>query len=468
MTAPKSPLAFHVMTKPIGPICNLDCRYCFYLQKEDLFPGNRRWAMSDEVLERYIRDYIAAQEVPEVNFAWQGGEPTLLGVRFFRKVVELQRKHARGKRITNAIQTNGTLLDDEWCSFLHDHEFLVGLSLDGPRELHDAYRRDKRDRPSFDRVMRGLELMQKHRVEFNTLTVVNRLNAHHPLEVYRFLKEAGSRFLQFIPLVERLPPSAKPVTEDSDPPDGEGRRPRRPKPGHVLAGPPDVDDDLAAPRVTDWSVEAEQFGIFLCAIYDEWVRNDVARVFVQIFDTALGIWAGAGASLCVFAETCGRGMALEHNGDLYACDHYVYPEHRLGNIMEQNIRTMVISPKQTAFGDAKRDSLPAHCRSCEVLFACRGECPKHRFCRTPDGEPGLNYLCPSYKRFFNHIDRDMRLMTQLLEAQRAPAEIMGMYAMADRRGGASPIPVANRAVGRNAPCPCGSGRKYKHCCLKQT
>ncbi|NLI00638.1 MAG: anaerobic sulfatase maturase [Chthonomonadales bacterium] len=455
MNQPAGPLAFHIMTKPIGPICNLDCRYCFYLQKEDLYPGNRRWAMSDEVLERYIRDYIAAQEVPEVNFAWQGGEPTLLGVRFFRKAVELQKRHARGKRISNAIQTNGTLLDDEWCRFLHDNDFLVGLSLDGPRDLHDAYRRDKRDRPSFDRVMRGLELMQKHRVEFNTLTVVNRLNAHHPLEVYRFLKQAGSRFLQFIPLVERMPPEA--VAEPAPS-------------GHALAGPPDLDDDTRAPRVTEWSVEAEQFGVFLCAIYDEWVRNDVARVFVQIFDTALGIWAGAGASLCVFAETCGRGLAIEHNGDLYACDHYVYPEHRLGNVMEVGIKDMVLSRQQLAFGEAKRDTLPAYCRSCEVLFACRGECPKHRFVRTPDGEPGLNYLCPSYKRFFKHIDRDMRLMTQLLQANRAPAEIMSMYAHARAPhvvGPSQNAAVVRHAPGRNDPCPCGSGRKFKQCCLNR-
>jgi uncharacterized protein len=454
------PLAFHVMTKPIGPICNLDCRYCFYLQKEDLYPGNRRWAMADDVLERYIRDYIAAQEVPEVNFAWQGGEPTLLGVRFFRKVIELQRKHARGKRITNAIQTNGTLLDEEWCRFLHDHEFLVGLSLDGPREMHDAYRRDKRDHPSFDAVMRGLELMQKHRVEFNTLTVVNRINSHHPLEVYRFLKEAGSRFLQFIPLVERLPEDAGEAQADAP---------------HALAGPPRLQGD-ERDRVTPWSVEPEQFGVFLCAIYDEWVRHDVARVFVQIFDTALGIWAGAGASLCVFAETCGRGMALEHNGDLYACDHYVYPEHRLGNVMDTPLKQMVQSPPQRAFGDAKRDALPAYCRSCEVLFACRGECPKHRFAVTPDGEPGLNYLCPSYKRFFRHVDRDMRIMTQLLQANRAPAEIMAMYAAS--AVGDSAVPSASsgtgsgtgtprpRSIGRNDPCPCGSGRKYKHCCLQ--
>jgi uncharacterized protein len=443
------PLAFHVMTKPIGPICNLDCRYCFYLQKEGLFPGNRRWAMSDDVLERYIRDYIEAQEVPEVNFAWQGGEPTLLGVRFFSKVVALQRKHARGKQVTNAIQTNGTLLDDEWCRFLSDEKFLVGLSLDGPRDLHDAYRRDKRGRPTFDAVMRGLENMHRHRVEFNTLTVVNRLNAHRPLDVYRFLKQAGSRFLQFIPLVERTPPAETGQTDE-----------------HILAGPPCLGIGEGADMpVTPWSVEAAQFGEFLCAIYDEWVRRDVSRVFVQLFDASLGIWAGAGASLCVLAETCGRGLAIEHTGDVYACDHYVYPEYHLGNVMETPIKQMVVSPAQVAFGDAKRDSLPTQCRACEVLFACRGECPKHRFMTTADGEPGLNYLCPSYLRFFRHVDRDMRLMTQLLAAGRAPAEIMEMHAGARRAPG--PGMPTRSAPGRNDMCPCGSGRKFKLCCLRR-
>jgi len=432
------------MTKPIGPVCNLDCAYCFYLDKKALYPGNRRWAMTDELLELYIRQYIEAQEVPEVNFAWQGGEPSLLGVRFFQKAVDLQRKYARGKRITNAFQTNGTLLDDEWCRFLHDNEFLVGLSLDGPREMHDTFRRDKRGRPTFDAVMHAVELMQRHGVEFNILTVVNRVNARHPLELYRFFKSIGARFLQFIPLVERLP--------DDEPlkPDGTvGRK-------HALAGPPAmVDEPDASVRVAPWSVEPEQFGRFLCDIYDEWIRADVGIVFVQAFDTALGIWAGYPASLCVFAETCGQSIVVEHNGDVYACDHFVYPEYRLGNLRTSTIRDMVWLPQQRAFGEAKREALPDYCRRCDVLFACRGECPKHRFQPTPDGQAGLSYLCPSYKRFFTHIRPTMEIMTELLKQQRAPAEIMCM--LAQRRELA-------RNVGRNDPCPCGSGRKFKHCC----
>jgi len=437
-------MAVHVMTKPIGPICNLDCAYCFYLDKTRLYPGTRRWAMDDDVLERYVKQYIEAQEVPEVSFAWQGGEPTLLGVRFFRKAVELQRKHARGKRITNALQTNGTLLDEEWCRFLHENEFLIGLSLDGPRDMHNAYRLDKRGRPTFDAVMRAAELMTKHRVEFNTLTVVNRVNSHHPVEVYRFLRGMGSRFLQFIPLVERAPE----VSSGAD----EGRA------RHELAGPPDTGPGKPGEaRVTSWSVEAAQFGKFLCGVYDEWIQRDVGRIFVQAFDTALGIWAGYPASLCVFAETCGQSLAVEHNGDVYSCDHYVYPEHRLGNLRTDTIRAMVRSEQQTAFGAAKRDMLPKCCRECRWLFACRGECPKHRCEYTPDGEPGLNYLCPSYKRFFSHIEPTMDIMVRLLREERAPAEIMQM--LARRR-------AAVRNVGRNDPCPCGSARKYKQCCGK--
>lgn len=451
MSAPaeprRDPAAIHVMTKPIGPICNLDCAYCFYLSKTALYPGTRRWAMSDETLERYIRQYVEAQEVPEVSFAWQGGEPTLLGVRFFRKAVEFQRKYARGKRITNAFQTNGTLLDEEWCKFLHDNEFLVGLSLDGPKEMHDAFRRDKRRRPTFDAVMRSVDLMLKHRVEFNVLTVVNRVNSQHPVEVYRFFRDIGARFVQFIPLVERLPEG----TEDDV---GAERTSAR----HDLAGPPTPDGMTPGQvRVAPWSVEAEQFGRFLCGVYDEWIRRDVGKMFVQAFDTALGIWAGYPASLCVFAETCGQSLAIEHNGDVYSCDHYVYPEHRLGNLATSTIRKMVRSEQQVAFGNAKRDSLPAYCRECDVLFACRGECPKHRFMQTPDGEPGLNYLCPSYKRFFHHIGPTMDIMVRLLSAQRAPAEVMEV--LAQRQSAA-------RRLGRNDPCPCGSGKKYKHCCGK--
>jgi len=401
---------FHVLTKPIGPICNLDCKYCFYLEKEKMYPGESQWRMNDAVLTEYIRQYIQNQPGPEIHFAWQGGEPTLLGVDFFRRVVALQRQFAGGKTIFNAIQTNGTLLDDEWGEFLARHQFLVGLSLDGPAELHDAYRVDKRQQPTFDKVMSGLAVLKKHGVEFNTLTVVNRRNSQKPLEVYRFLKSIGSNFIQFIPLVERLAPAEMKTA------------------GFDFAAPPLPGQADAATTVTPWSVEAEQYGTFLCAIFDEWVRQDVGKTFVQLFDVALGNWMGLGSSLCVFAEKCGSALAIEHNGDLYSCDHYVYPRHKLGNIMNHSLGAMVDLPQQLKFGADKFDSLPKYCRACEVRFACNGECPKHRFIQTPDGEEGLNYLCPAYKKFFNHIDPHMKTMGRLLENDEAPARIMEMLA----------------------------------------
>lgn len=395
------------MTKPIGPICNLDCKYCFYLEKEKLFPSNENFKMSDEVLESYIRQYIASQNVPEVSFAWQGGEPTLLGVSFFRKVVELQAKHAGGRRISNALQTNGTLLDDEWGAFLHQHQFLVGLSIDGPARLHNAYRVDKKGRATYDDVLRGLRVLKKHRVEFNTLTVVNRANARHALDVYRFLRGIGSGFIQFIPLVERLA-------------DAEAT-----KLGLDLAAPPRVDEEGSTRMpVTDWSVEPGVYGEFLCAIFDEWVRHDVGKTYVQIFDVTLGNWVGQGGGLCVFSETCGSALALEHNGDLYSCDHYVYPHYRLGNILNASLGELVASEFQQQFGRDKSATLPRYCRECEVRHLCHGECPKHRFIRTPDGEPGLNYLCRAYKKFFNHSAPAMKRMAELLRSARAPAEIM--------------------------------------------
>lgn len=398
---------FHILTKPIGPICNLDCKYCFYLEKENLYPNERQWRMSDEVLEEYTRQYISSQPGDEVFFAWQGGEPTLLGVEFFRKAVALQKKFAAGKTISNALQTNGTLLDTEWCEFLAKEKFLIGLSIDGPRELHDKYRVDKGQKPTFDDVMRGLELLKKHGVEFNTLTVVNRANSQQPLELYRFLKSIGSQFLQFIPLVERSAPDKLKSS------------------GLTFSAPPDLSAlDNPHPPVTEWSVEAAQYGTFLCAIFDEWVRRDVGTIFVQLFDVALGNWMGLGSSLCVFAEKCGAALAIEHNGDLYSCDHYVYPKYHLGNLMNQNLGEMVRSPQQIKFGSDKLDLLPRFCRECEVRFACNGECPKHRFTKTPDGEDGLNYLCPAYKKFFNHIDPHMQTMANLLRTGRAAAEIM--------------------------------------------
>lgn len=392
---------FHIMTKPIGPICNLDCTYCFYLEKENLYPNTRHWAMQPEVLERYIEQYVAAQPQDEVHFAWQGGEPTLLGVDFFRSVVALEQKYARGKRIQNALQTNGTLIDDEWGEFLAEHRFLVGVSIDGPRELHDRYRVDKGGAATFDRVMRGLEKLKEHKVEFNTLTVVNRHNSQYPLEVYRFLKEIGSGFMQFIPVVERK--TAEPGRD-----------------GLVLIQP----SFERAAEVTEWSVEPLQYGRFLTQIFDEWMKKDVGRTFVQLFDVALESWMGLEASLCVFRRTCGSALAMEHGGDVYSCDHFVYPENKLGNIMEIDLEQMTGSEQQKNFGLDKLKPLPRMCRTCDVRFACNGECPKHRFIRTPDGEPGLNYLCAGYKHFFHHIDPYMRFMAAELRAGRAPANIM--------------------------------------------
>jgi serine-type anaerobic sulfatase-maturating enzyme len=427
--------AFHIMTKPVGPICNMDCRYCFYLEKENLYPGTSDWKMPEEVLEAYVRQYIESQTAPTITFAWQGGEPTLLGVDYFQKIVELQKRYGNGKRIENAFQTNGMLLDDRWCEFLAANKFLVGLSIDGPREMHDRYRVDKGGRGTFDRVMRGLGCLKKHGVEFNTLTVVQRHNSHHPLKVYRFLKEVGSGFIQFIPIVERIAQAPGPD-------------------GLLLIGP--VSGQVA--KVSEWSVEAAQYGKFLCAIFDEWVRNDVGRYFVQMFDVALESWMGFAASLCVFRETCGAAMAIEHNGDLYSCDHFVYPENRLGNIMEAPLARLVNSAQQQKFGLDKRDTLPRYCRECEVRFACNGECPKHRFIRTPDGEEGLNYLCAGYKMFFKHIGPYMQFMAGELSQQRAPANVMAWAQERDHEASSTARP------GRNDPCPCGSGKKYKKCC----
>ncbi len=427
--------AFHIMTKPIGPICNLDCKYCFYLEKENLYPKTSNWGMAEDVLEAYVRQYIEAQSVPVISFAWQGGEPTLLGVDYFRKVVEFEKRYANGKRIENAFQTNGVLLDDRWGEFLAENRFLVGISIDGPRELHDRYRVDKGGQSSFDRVTRGIGYLKKHGVEFNTLTVVQRHNSYHPLEVYRFLKEVGSRFMQFIPCVERI---------------------AKARSSHSLV--------LISPRseeraeVSEWSVEPVQYGKFLRSIFDEWIRHEVGRYFVQIFDVALESWSGMEPSLCVFRETCGAAMTVEHNGDLYSCDHFVYPENKLGNIMESPLGVLVNSPQQRKFGQDKRDTLPRYCRECEVRFACNGECPKHRFIRTPDGEEGLNYLCAGYKIFFNHVDPYMRFMAEELQQGRPPANVMAWARLRDLRTS------GKRQPGRNDPCICGSGKKYKKCC----
>jgi uncharacterized protein len=390
-----------------------------------------------------VRSYIEGQDIPEVSFAWQGGEPTLMGVDFFRRAVAFQKLYANGKRITNAFQTNGTLLNDEWCEFLAENQFLIGLSVDGPRELHDCYRVDKHQKPTFDLVMRGLSLLKKHRVEFNTLTVVHDRNSREPLKVYHFLKnEAGSKFMQFIPLVERQPDAGAQALN------------------LTLAQPPMDCETPGAQQVTSWSVKAADYGKFLISVFDEWVHRDVGTVFIQHFDTALSIWSGLESPVCVFREKCGDAMILEHDGRVYSCDHFMYPQYDLGNVLESPLSEITASPRQRAFGDAKADTLPQYCRKCEVRFACNGECPKHRFIETPDGEKGLNYLCEGYKAFFKHIDPHMKVMARLLRERRAPATIMQILNQYEYQAPAQ----TRRRPRPNDDCPCGSGRKYKKCC----
>jgi uncharacterized protein len=457
-TATQSAPAFHVMTKPIGPICNLDCKYCFYLEKEKLYPDKSNWRMPENVLERYIQQYISSQDIPEITFAWQGGEPTLMGLEFFQRVIGYQQKYADGKVIKNALQTNGTLLDDDWCRFFKEHNFLIGLSIDGPRRLHDKYRVDKQGKPTFDLVMHGMALLKKHQVDFNNLVVVNRANQNHPVEVYNFLKQHGSGFMQFIPLVERIGATGAPL-DFAEPP-----LLLRTETGFSLPIIENRKSKIENSPVTEWSVRPEAYGDFLIAIFDEWVKKDVGKIFVQIFDVQLGIWLGMPSALCVFGETCGNAVALEHNGDLYSCDHYVYPRHKLGNIMDIGMREMLDSPQQRAFGLDKRDTLPNYCQQCDVKFACNGECPKHRFSLTPDGEPGLNYLCAGYKKFFHHIDPHMQTMANLLRHGQPAARIMELFK--DKQNGwhGQRYSDARAAPGRNDPCPCGSGKKFKKCC----
>lgn len=436
-------MGFHLMAKPAGARCNLECRYCFYLEKEALYAGEDgapppKAAMPDAVLEAFVRDYIAAQPGPVVQFAWQGGEPTVLGPAFFERAVALQQQYAGGKVIENSFQTNGLLLDDRWMPLFKAHRFLIGVSIDGPADIHDAYRVDKGGKPTHARVMRAIRLLQRHGVPFNTLTCVHRGNAKHGKRVYRFLREIGSTFPQFIPVVERIAEE----TADSL---------SLPHPGHT-----------GHARVAPWAVRPAEYGTFMCAVFDEWVRHDVGRVFVQAFEVALEAWTGRDPSLCVHSSTCGHAMALEHNGDVYACDHFVYPEYRLGNLMETPLAALAAMPGQQAFGEAKAQALPGQCRACPVKFACNGGCPKHRFLRTKDGEPGLNYLCEGYFAFFNHVAPYMAFMANELAQGRSPASVMN-HARRGLAPSSSKGPPTG-APGPNDRCPCGSGRKYKKCC----
>jgi uncharacterized protein len=384
--------SFHLLAKPVGPTCNLECKYCFFLAKDKLYPGSS-FRMDEELLENYIIQLIEASPGPEVTVAWQGGEPTLMGLDFFRRSIEVERKYARpGMRVLNTIQTNGTLIDDDWAAFLKDNNFLVGISIDGPRALHDCYRVDKGGSPTFDRVMRGLKFLQKRSVDWNILAAVHAANADHPLEVYRFFRdECNAKFIQFIPIVERLR-----------------------EPGTSLGN-----------KVTDRSVKPAQFGKFMITVFEDWVRGDIGAVYVQMFDAALANWHGVPSGLCVSSATCGTALVMEHNGDVYSCDHFVDPGYRLGNINSGHLRELVASDQQFKFGLNKVNGLPMCCRRCEVLFACHGGCPKDRFKPATDGEPGLNYLCAGFRMFFRHVDRPMRDMSRLLSRGEPPANIMG-------------------------------------------
>jgi len=410
---------FQVFAKPIGAICNLACHYCYYLKKEQLYQNDQSFIMPDDILEEYIIQHIAASTSQVINFSWHGGEPTLLGLEYFKKIVSLQRQHQPpGRRITNGMQTNGTLIDEKWCRFLAKEGFSVGLSLDGPEELHDYYRVAKGNKPTFRQVMRGYELLRQHRIFCDILCVVHARNAPHPSEVYRFFKQIKAQYVGFLPLVERRP-------------------------------------DMES-GVCDRTVSAGAWGAFLCTIFDEWLLKDIGQVKVQIFEEATRRAFGQEQSLCIFRKTCGEIPVIEHNGDFFSCDHFVDGEHRLGNVRNTALVEVLESPAQQAFGEAKFAALPSFCRTCEVLTTCYGGCPKDRFIQTPDGQKGLNYLCAGYKRFFTHcrpfVDELANLLRRSTEGVPPP----------QKQNTSAQNSVT---TGRNAPCPCGSGKKFKNCCL---
>jgi uncharacterized protein len=408
----KASREFQVFAKPVGSICNLGCHYCYYLKKEHLYPEGELFRMSDHILEEYIVQHIKASPGRVIRFSWHGGEPTVLGLDYFRKIVALQRMHRpSNKRIANGIQTNGTLLDEDWCRFLAAERFAVGLSLDGPQEMHDRYRVTKSQKPTYEQAMRGYELLRQHRIYCDILCVVNEYNVQYPIQVYQFFKQIGARYISFLPLIE-----------------------------------PQQDTEGG---VSHRTVPAEALGVFLCLIFDEWMEQDIGRVKVQIFEEVATTAFGQEHGLCIFRKTCGDIPVIEHNGDFFSCDHFVDAEHRLGNIQETPFVELLESPAQRAFGHAKLDTLPRYCQTCQVRAMCNGGCPKNRFIHTPDGEPGLNYLCAGYKRFFTHCQPFVSELAALLRP-----------GIPERQ-----TPQAQTKVGRNDPCPCGSGLKYKKCCM---
>lgn len=390
----------YVMLKPVGSLCNLACDYCYYLEKAKLYTENKNHVMSDELLERFVKEYIESQTMPQVMFTWHGGETLIRPLSFYRKAIELQKRYARGRQIDNSIQTNGILLTDEWCRFFKENNFLVGISIDGSKEFHDEYRRDKMNRPSFAKVMRGIELLKKHDVDFNCMAVVNDYNVDYPLEFYDFFKEIECDFIQFTPIVERIKKNESKLK---------------------LATVEDSDEDV---KIASFSVNPEKWGKFLCAVFDEWVKTDVGRIFVQIFDATLANWVGEKSGVCTMAKTCGHAGVMEFNGDLYSCDHFVFPEYRLGNIYSKSLVSMMYSDEQLKFGNDKYNTLPQQCRECDMLFVCYGECPKNRFAKDRYGNKGLNYLCEGYYVFFQHVAPYMDFMKQELLAGGAPANVM--------------------------------------------